>query len=94
MKRLLLILVLAFAGCATSPLLDQETIALKSVTLLRTQSAAALDAGKISLEAEKRNKAIFDGMAASIKAAVAANNPAGVATVKASADKFDVVKGQ
>lgn len=94
LKRYLSIFVLALAACSTTPLLDQEVIALKGVTMLRQQSTAALRAGEITLEAETRNKAIFDGMAASIKAAVDANNPAGVAAVKQAADKFDVVKGQ
>lgn len=94
MNRLFVILLLALAACTTTPLLDQETAAMKAVTIARQSSVSLLQAGKISYDREVANKAIFDGMAASIKAAVAANNPAAVASTKAAAEKFDPAKGQ
>lgn len=96
MKRLAsLCLVLALAACASTPLLDQETLAMRSVTSARQLSTAGLRAGKISLAADQKNQAVLTGMASAIKAAVAANDPATVATQQAQADKLAAtLKGQ
>lgn len=86
-KYVLVLLVCALAACAT-PLLDQETIAMRSVTAARQVATASLRAGKITVEQDQKTQANLTVIALGIKAAVAAQDAAAVAEQQAKADQI------
>lgn len=89
MKRIsVLLCTLLLAACASTPLLDQETIAMRSVTAARQVATASLRAGKITVEQDQKAQAQLSLLALGIKAAVAAHDAAAVAAKQAEADKI------
>lgn len=77
---------LAIAGCASASLLDQETVAMRSVTAARQVATASLRAGKITVAEDQRLQAHLTLLATGIKAAVAAQDAAAVAANQKDAD--------
>lgn len=89
MKRIsVLLCTLLLAACASAPLLDQETIAMRSVTAARQVATASLRAGKITVAQDQKAQADLTLIALGIKAAVAAQDAAAVAAKQAEADKI------
>lgn len=87
-NRILMPLVLALAACASQPLIDTETIAMRSVTAARQVATASLRAGKITVAEDQKAQAQLSLVALGIKAAVAAQDAAAVAKAQADADKI------
>lgn len=80
------LLLATAAACATSTLLDKETMAMKSVTAARQVATAALRAGKISLADDQQTQATLTLLATGIKAAVAAQDAVTIAANQKAAE--------
>jgi hypothetical protein len=81
-----IVLLSIAAACASTPLLDSETVAMRSVTAARQVATAALRAGKISVADDQKAQANLTLIATGIKAAVAAQDAAAVAANQKAAD--------
>jgi hypothetical protein len=86
MKRLLLILVLAFAGCAAQSLNDKAFIAYDTLTAAAKSSTSALRAGQITVAKDQKNQAIITAAVLAVDAAKKTGDAAAVSKATATAD--------